>query len=64
MIDNYRYSLVVYVQDEEIMTINPDGPADEAERSLRLGRVRAAMRAAGLDALLAFAPAWRRENVR
>ena len=46
------------------MTINPDGTADETERSLRLGRVRAAMTAAGLDALLAFAPAWRRENVR
>jgi Xaa-Pro dipeptidase len=64
MIDRYRYSLVVCVQDEEIMTINPDGTADEAERSLRLGRVRTAMTAAGLDALLAFAPAWRRENVR
>ena len=46
------------------MTINDDGTADEAERSLRVGRVRAAMAAAGLDALLAFAPAWRRENVR
>ncbi|MGH3251432.1 MAG: M24 family metallopeptidase [Trebonia sp.] len=41
-----------------------DGTADAAERSLRLRRVRAAMAAAGLDALLAFAPAWRRENVR
>jgi len=38
--------------------------ADSAENSLRLGRVRAAMDAAGLDALLAFAPLWRRENVR
>ena len=46
------------------MTINHDGTVDEAERSLRLSRVRAAMAAAGLDALLAFAPAWRRENVR
>ena len=47
------------------MTITPnDGTADEAERSLRLCRVRTAMTAAGLDALLAFAPAWRRENVR
>lgn len=35
-----------------------------AERELRLSRVRAAMAAEGLDALLAFAPAWRRENVR
>ena len=41
-----------------------DGTADAAERSLRLRRVRAAMAAAGLDSLLAFAPAWRRENVR
>jgi Xaa-Pro dipeptidase len=51
-----------------IMTILDDGPAgaavDAAENSLRLGRVRAAMDAAGLDALLAFAPLWRRENVR
>jgi Xaa-Pro aminopeptidase len=46
------------------MTINRDGGEDAAERSLRLSRVRAAMAAAGLDALLAFAPAWRRENVR
>ncbi|MGH3172143.1 MAG: M24 family metallopeptidase [Trebonia sp.] len=39
-------------------------PASTAERDLRLRRVRAAMAADGLDALLAFAPAWRRENVR
>jgi Xaa-Pro dipeptidase len=39
-------------------------PHDAAENSLRLGRLRAAMDAAGLDALLAFAPLWRRENVR
>ncbi|HSZ42674.1 MAG TPA: Xaa-Pro peptidase family protein [Trebonia sp.] len=39
-------------------------PASIAERDLRLRRVRAAMAADGLDALLAFAPAWRRENVR
>src|SRR6202042_3313364 len=45
------------------MTITPDG-TDDAERSLRLPPGRAATRAAGLDALLAFAPAWRRENVR
>lgn len=38
--------------------------AATAERDLRLSRVRAAMAAEGLDALLAFAPAWRRENVR
>ena len=38
--------------------------ASAAERDLRLRRVRAAMAADGLDALLAFAPAWRRENVR
>jgi Xaa-Pro dipeptidase len=40
------------------------GTASIAERDLRLRRVRAAMAADGLDALLAFAPAWRRENVR
>jgi Xaa-Pro dipeptidase len=46
------------------MTDKHNGDEDAAERSLRLRRVRAAMTAAGLDALLAFAPAWRRENVR
>src|SRR5262249_1913948 len=35
-----------------------------AERELRHRRVREAMAEQGLDALLAFAPAWRRENVR
>lgn len=39
-------------------------PADLAERDLRHRRVRAAMAEEGLDALLAFAPGWRRENVR
>jgi Xaa-Pro aminopeptidase len=38
--------------------------ADKAEQELRLRRVRTAMAEQGLDALLAFAPAWRRENVR
>ena len=38
--------------------------ADRAELSLRHTKVRAAMAAHGIDALLAFAPAWRRENVR
>jgi Xaa-Pro aminopeptidase len=37
---------------------------DTGELSLRHRRVRDAMAARGLDALLAFAPAWRRENVR
>jgi Xaa-Pro dipeptidase len=37
---------------------------DATENSLRLRRLRAAMDAAELDALLAFAPLWRRENVR
>ncbi|HEY1818941.1 MAG TPA: Xaa-Pro peptidase family protein [Trebonia sp.] len=37
---------------------------DTAERELRHRKVRDAMAAQGLDALLAFAPAWRRENVR
>ncbi len=36
----------------------------DAEQTRRLGRVRAAMAAAGIDGLLAFAPGWRRENVR
>ena len=34
------------------------------EGELRQRRLRQAMRAASLDALLAFAPAWRREHVR
>jgi Xaa-Pro dipeptidase len=40
------------------------GAGDAAEVSLRHRRVRDAMAAQELDALLAFAPAWRRENVR
>jgi Xaa-Pro dipeptidase len=35
-----------------------------AERERRAQRLRAAMAEEGLDGLLAFAPAWRRENVR
>ncbi|HVA08591.1 MAG TPA: Xaa-Pro peptidase family protein [Acidimicrobiales bacterium] len=34
------------------------------ERDWRVGRVRAAMERVQLDGLLAFAPGWRRENVR
>lgn len=34
------------------------------ERDRRQARLRGAMAAAGLDALVAYAPAWRRENVR
>src|ERR1700739_3841319 len=45
-------------------TTDTASTASIAERDLRLRRVRAAMGADGLDALLAFAPAWRRENVR
>ncbi|GAA3352437.1 Xaa-Pro peptidase family protein [Streptomyces antimycoticus] len=42
-----------------------DGPeADAAERTLRHGKVRAAMAENGLDAVLAYGPGWRRENVR
>jgi len=44
-----------------------DGPltaADAAERARRYSRVRAAMAERELDVLLAFAPGWRRENVR
>lgn len=39
-------------------------PGDLAELTLRQTRVRAAMAEAGLDLLIAFAPGWRRENVR
>jgi Xaa-Pro aminopeptidase len=48
-------------------TADADGTretGDTGELSLRHRRVRDAMAARGLDALLAFAPAWRRENVR
>jgi len=37
---------------------------DAAERALRQEKVRAAMAEQGLDAVLAYAPAWRREYVR
>ena len=40
------------------------GAADADELALRHARVRDAMAAHELDALLAFGPAWRRENVR
>jgi Xaa-Pro dipeptidase len=39
-----------------------DGEA--AERALRHRKVRAAMAAQGLDALIAYGPGWRRENIR
>lgn len=39
-------------------------PADAAERALRHEKLRGALTEKGLDALLAYAPAWRRENVR
>jgi Xaa-Pro dipeptidase len=35
-----------------------------AERDWRFGRLRRAMGEAGIDGLLAYGPAWRRENVR
>ena len=37
---------------------------DAAERALRYEKVRAGMAGQGLDAVLAFAPIWRRENLR
>jgi Xaa-Pro dipeptidase len=37
---------------------------DRAEQELRYARVRAAMAEQGLDLLVAYAPGWRRENVR
>ncbi|MEU3979139.1 Xaa-Pro peptidase family protein [Streptomyces sp. NPDC026672] len=42
----------------------PAPPDDTAERALRHRKVRAAMAEEGLDALLAYGPGWRRENVR
>jgi Xaa-Pro dipeptidase len=45
----------------------PDPPVTapgRAERDRRYARLRAAMAEAELDGLLAYAPAWRRENVR
>ncbi|MGH8218850.1 MAG: M24 family metallopeptidase [Steroidobacteraceae bacterium] len=38
--------------------------ASSAEFERRCRRIRAALNTAGMDALVAFAPAWRRENVR
>jgi Xaa-Pro aminopeptidase len=35
-----------------------------AERQWRSGRIRSALAPAGMDALVVYAPAWRRENVR
>lgn len=37
---------------------------DAYERALRHDKLRAAMELQGLDALVAYAPAWRRENIR
>lgn len=42
------------------MTTDPD----LAERDLRLARLRGAMAHQGLDLLVAYAPGWRRENLR
>lgn len=39
-------------------------PDDRAELELRHRKVRAAMAEQGLDVLLAYGPAWRRENIR
>ncbi|MGQ4513018.1 M24 family metallopeptidase [Streptomyces sp. DW26H14] len=45
---------------------SPAGPSaeDTAELTLRHAKVRAAMAEDGLDALVAYGPGWRRENVR
>ncbi len=53
----------------DVTTLTPGAPsalepADAAERALRHTKLRAAMADQGLDAILAYAPAWRRENVR
>jgi Xaa-Pro aminopeptidase len=46
-------------------TVGDEQVADDtAERELRHRKLRAAMAQEGLDALLAYAPAWRREYVR
>ena len=39
-------------------------PEDQAEQAHRYCRLRAAMDEQGLDVVIAFAPGWRRENVR
>ncbi|NEK59116.1 aminopeptidase P family protein [Geodermatophilus sabuli] len=39
-------------------------PEDRAEQALRYRKARSVMAEQGLDALIAFAPGWRRENVR
>jgi Xaa-Pro dipeptidase len=44
--------------------VRPPGQAHEEEVALRHRRVREAMDDRGLDAILAFGPGWRRENVR
>jgi Xaa-Pro dipeptidase len=42
----------------------PPSAEDQAERDRRYRLIRSAMADQGLDALVAFAPGWRRENVR
>jgi len=44
--------------------LDPHEAPPLAERDLRYERLRGAMADAGVDVLLAFAPAWRREHVR
>jgi Xaa-Pro aminopeptidase len=46
------------------MTTTVDRGVDQVELDLRQAKVRAAMAERGLSAVLAFGPAWRRENVR
>jgi Xaa-Pro aminopeptidase len=46
------------------MTSSVSDSDDLVELALRHGRVRAAMAEEGLDVVIAFAPGWRRENVR
>lgn len=45
-------------------TLPPAVAADLAERDLRISNLRAALAEIGADALVAYGPAWRRENVR
>jgi Xaa-Pro aminopeptidase len=47
-----------------VVTAIVDREVDQAELSLRQRKIRAEMAEQGMDAVLTFGPAWRRENVR
>jgi Xaa-Pro aminopeptidase len=52
-----------HMEGIEMTGADPDAP-DRTEQQLRYARVRAAMAEQGLDVILAYAPGWRRENLR